>query len=241
MRLGREILLLRILRYFRGANVVLHDPEPPAIGQMELNEGESHLVTSGASNEDEDEHDSVGDAVGLAAPSPDTIHPQLFEAPPSHPTTKLDKVGTERTSATYPSHPNASPPHPPPFLAGICENPAGFTHNFTELVRVIPATKFFELNVLAGFGHRFRQLPVIFRGLSKNKSDSKWGFTPRVGSLAGGLEFFRPPEITQGTHALPARAAARGPDNGLVLCSKMISWSSEVRRHSYNRVGIRGS
>ncbi|CAB4303771.1 unnamed protein product [Prunus armeniaca] len=105
MRLGREILLLRILRLvlslrtlgkldfgiivviwlvqddvhglfsfnvdvafssadFRGANVVLHDPEPLDIGQMELNEGESHLVTSGASNEDE--HDLVGDAVGLA-------------------------------------------------------------------------------------------------------------------------------------------------------------------------------
>ncbi|KAI5338250.1 hypothetical protein L3X38_017521 [Prunus dulcis] len=48
---------------FRGANVVLHDPEPIDIGQMELNEGESHLVKSGVSNEDE--HDSVGDAVGL--------------------------------------------------------------------------------------------------------------------------------------------------------------------------------
>ncbi|CAB4303774.1 unnamed protein product [Prunus armeniaca] len=47
---------------FRGVNVVLHNPEPLDIGQMELNEGKSRLVKSGVSNEDE--HDSVGE-VGL--------------------------------------------------------------------------------------------------------------------------------------------------------------------------------
>ncbi|KAL6287291.1 hypothetical protein ACE6H2_011681 [Prunus campanulata] len=54
---------------FQGANVVLHDPKPPDIGQMELNGGESHLVKSGGSREDE--HDLVGDVVGLASMSID--------------------------------------------------------------------------------------------------------------------------------------------------------------------------
>ncbi|KAI5351227.1 hypothetical protein L3X38_004118 [Prunus dulcis] len=54
---------------FRSVNVVLHDPEPPDIGQMELNEGESHLVKASGSHKDE--HDSVGNAVDLAGMSID--------------------------------------------------------------------------------------------------------------------------------------------------------------------------
>ncbi|KAL6289337.1 hypothetical protein ACE6H2_006847 [Prunus campanulata] len=54
---------------FQGANVVLHDPKPPDIGQMELNGGESHLVKSGGSRKDV--HDLVGDVVGLASMSID--------------------------------------------------------------------------------------------------------------------------------------------------------------------------
>ncbi|CAL8157488.1 unnamed protein product [Prunus armeniaca] len=80
----------------------------------------------------------------------------------------------------------------------------------------------FRFRVRSVLGSRFRPLPAIFRGMSKNKSDSKWGFTPRIGSLAGGLEFFRSLEITQGTHALPAR----GPGHGPTLGPKVISWSS---------------
>ncbi|XP_034214774.1 uncharacterized protein LOC117627015 [Prunus dulcis] len=54
---------------FRSVNVVLHDPEPPDIGQMELNEGEPHLVKASGSRKDE--HDSVGNAVDLAGMSID--------------------------------------------------------------------------------------------------------------------------------------------------------------------------
>ncbi|CAL8115939.1 unnamed protein product [Prunus armeniaca] len=54
---------------FGGAKVVLHEPKPPDIGQMELNEGESHLGKSSGSCEDE--HDSVGNAIDLAGMSID--------------------------------------------------------------------------------------------------------------------------------------------------------------------------
>ncbi|KAL6284378.1 hypothetical protein ACE6H2_015307 [Prunus campanulata] len=66
---------------------------------------------------------------------------RLFGSPPAHPATILGGTGTKRTSATSPTHPDPFQPPPSPVLAGISRNVAGFTQNFTELVRVIPATK----------------------------------------------------------------------------------------------------
>ncbi|CAL8168231.1 unnamed protein product [Prunus armeniaca] len=61
----------------------------------------------------------------------------------------------------------------------------------------------------------FRPLPATFWGRSKNKSGSKLGVLPKLGVWAGGLEFFRPPEISQATQAASvcggAWAVWRGP------------------------------
>ncbi|CAL8167254.1 unnamed protein product [Prunus armeniaca] len=55
----------------------------------------------------------------------------------------------------------------------------------------------------------------IGRSRSKNKSGSKLGVLPKLGVWAGGLEFFRPPEISQATQAASACGGAwavwRGP------------------------------
>ncbi|CAL8098745.1 unnamed protein product [Prunus armeniaca] len=67
----------------------------------------------------------------------------------------------------------------------------GFARNFAGFVLLRPAAIFGDqVRVRPDFGMRFRPLP-----------DRKLG--RRFG-------VFRPPEITQGTHALPARVAARG-------------------------------
>ncbi|CAL8163860.1 unnamed protein product [Prunus armeniaca] len=47
----------------------------------------------------------------------------------------------------------------------------------------------------------------IGRSRSKNKSGSKLGVLPKLGVWASGLEFFRPPEISQATQAVSAWAA----------------------------------
>ncbi|CAL9013223.1 unnamed protein product, partial [Prunus brigantina] len=57
-------------------------------------------------------------------------------------------------------------------------------------------------------------VPATFLGMSKNKSCFKWGVLPKLGVWAGGLEFFRPLEIDQATHALPTRVAAHGQIGG---------------------------
>ncbi|CAL2243022.1 unnamed protein product [Prunus armeniaca] len=104
------------------------------------------------------------------------------------------------TGLTPPSYPTCSPTSAGSDTAGKCRKTAGFYPDFPELVPAIPATKSCDqgmrrqLDLRIGFrpdfGMRFRPLP-----------DRKLG--RRFG-------VFRPPEITQGTHALPARVAARG-------------------------------
>ncbi|CAL2272046.1 unnamed protein product [Prunus armeniaca] len=78
------------------------------------------------------------------------------------------------------------------------------------------------MGVLAGFGLRFRPLPSTFWGRSKNKSCSITCDLPNLEVLAGGLEFFRPPKISLGTHALPVSGVARGNNVSLPFYSKII-------------------
>ncbi|CAL8163046.1 unnamed protein product [Prunus armeniaca] len=61
------------------------------------------------------------------------------------------------------------------------------------------------MEVLTGFRLRFRPLPSTFWGRSKNKSCSIACDSPNLEVLACGLEFFRPPKFSLGTHALLAR------------------------------------
>ncbi|CAL8169359.1 unnamed protein product [Prunus armeniaca] len=112
------------------------------------------------------------------------------------------------------SYPDPSPPPLLPMVVGSCRKVTSFTHNLKELVRVIPATTFFELvskqwefwPVSASDSGHFCRL---FGGRSKNKNCSSACDLPNLKVLAGGLEFFRPPKISLGTHALPVRGVAR--------------------------------
>ncbi|CAL9013903.1 unnamed protein product, partial [Prunus brigantina] len=102
------------------------------------------------------------------------------------------------------SNPSQAPPPAAVISLENEEERTGFDRNFADFVLRRPATIFGDpVRVRLVVGSRFLPLLAIFRGRSKNKSDSKWGFTPRIGSLVGGLEFFRPPKITQCTHTLP--------------------------------------
>ncbi|CAL2230119.1 unnamed protein product [Prunus armeniaca] len=71
------------------------------------------------------------------------------------------------------------------------------------------------------------------QGRSKNKSGSKWGVLPKLGVWADGLEFFRPPEISQATQA------AVGSLVGTTLSFRMILVFSRACRNS--RISIRTS
>ncbi|CAL8167961.1 unnamed protein product [Prunus armeniaca] len=65
--------------------------------------------------------------------------------------------------------------------------------------------------------HQIRpsRISATFWGRSKNKSGSEMGVLPKLGVWADGLEFFRPPEISQATQAAGACGGAwavwRGP------------------------------
>ncbi|CAL2273388.1 unnamed protein product [Prunus armeniaca] len=75
---------------------------------------------------------------------------QTVFPPPSPPlATKLHDIGAKTSSSLPSSYPDPSPPPPLSVVAGNCRKVAGFTHNLKELVRVIPATKFFELGMFS--------------------------------------------------------------------------------------------
>ncbi|CAL2275870.1 unnamed protein product [Prunus armeniaca] len=80
-------------------------------------------------------------------------------------------------------------------IAGNCRKTAGFYPDFSELVPAIPATKSCDQGRLI--------FEVDFGRISRGDS----GHFRKLGRRFG---VFRPSEITQGTHALPARVAARG-------------------------------
>ncbi|CAL2240284.1 unnamed protein product [Prunus armeniaca] len=62
-----------------------------------------------------------------------------------------------------------------------------------------------RFEILPVLGSRCWPLPVTFWGRPNNKSDSKWGFTPRVGVLARDFEVFPASVIALHTHTLPGR------------------------------------
>ncbi|CAL9026692.1 unnamed protein product, partial [Prunus brigantina] len=69
----------------------------------------------------------------------------VFPPPSPPPATKLHDIGTKTSSSLPSSYLDPSPPPPLSVVTGNCRKVAGFTHNLKELLRVIRATKFFEI------------------------------------------------------------------------------------------------
>ncbi|CAL8163134.1 unnamed protein product [Prunus armeniaca] len=87
--------------------------------------------------------------------------------------------------------------------AGNCRKTAGFYPDFPELVPAIPATKSCDQG----------EIPATSGQILGYAQEQKWlriGFYIEDRKLGRRFGVFRPPKITQGTHALPARVAARG-------------------------------
>ncbi|CAL2236667.1 unnamed protein product [Prunus armeniaca] len=118
-----------------------------------------------------------------------------FGRPCSRPATKVDRAGTKMTGP-----PSASYLGQVPLPAAVIspeneEKSSGFDRNFAGFVLRRPAAIFGDPDYLIfelGFGRFWVRDSGHFRKLGR-----------RFG-------VFRPPEISQGTHALPARVAARG-------------------------------
>ena len=62
----------------------------------------------------------------------------------------------------------------------------------------------FDLKFGRNFGRRDLLFSVTFWGMSKNKSDSKWGVLPRIGVWSLGSEIFRQPKIALDTQSASA-------------------------------------
>ena len=92
----------------------------------------------------------------------------------------------------------------------------------------------FQIENRSNFGHSDRPVPATFCGMSKNKSDSKWGVLPRIGVWSLGSEIFRRTLIALDTRS--ARACG-GAWARVVVCLCPVLRSS--CRHE--RVGFRGS
>ena len=87
------------------------------------------------------------------------------------------------------------------------------------------------------FGRRDRPFSATFWGMSKNKSDSKWGVLPGIGVWSLGSEIFRPLGIALDTRICPRVLGRVGEGGGVTLGSFEILVSSRARRIS--RISIR--
>ncbi|BBH02394.1 hypothetical protein Prudu_012938, partial [Prunus dulcis] len=85
----------------------------------------------------------------------------------------------------------------------------------------------FDLKIGRNFGRRDRPFPATFWGMSKNKSDSKWGVLPRIGVWSLGSEIFWQPIIALDTQICPRLwNLKRSPD-----------WPSEIVDPTGPRIG----
>ncbi|CAL2239181.1 unnamed protein product [Prunus armeniaca] len=98
----------------------------------------------------------------------------------------------------------------PPLITIATAIAAGFRWKELEIAPVLAETSWRRS---LSSDHHFRQVRYGFSSTFRALADG-WGVTPRVGVWAGGLEFFRLPDIDQTTHALPARVAGRGRMGG---------------------------
>ncbi len=92
----------------------------------------------------------------------------------------------------------------------------------------------YNLKFGRNFGRSKLLFLVTFWGLSKNKSDSKWGVLPRVGVWSLGSEIFRHTRIALDTRSVRACGGA---------WPRVVAWLWPVLRSScrHERVGFRGS
>ncbi|KAI5312310.1 hypothetical protein L3X38_041483 [Prunus dulcis] len=97
----------------------------------------------------------------------------------------------------------------------------------------------FDLKFGQNFGLRDLLLSVTFWGMSKNKSDSKWGVLPRIGVWSLGSEIIRQPKIALDNRICPRVWRRVGEGDRVNLHSFEILMSSRARRIS--RISIRRS
>ena len=94
-----------------------------------------------------------------------------------------------------------------------------------------------NLKIRPNFGPSKLLFPVTFWGLSKNKSDSKWGVLPRVGVWSLGSTIFRHTRIALDTRSAPRVWRRVGQGGGMALASFEVLVSSRAR--GISRISIR--